>query len=78
MNEPNGLAQLTRSKKFWTGTTGMIVMIVAALSDIPQEQLQTMAASVTAIIMTMIAGQAHQDHAIAKNGGANSEVPAQD
>ena len=71
-DERVGLSGLIKSKKFWIGIIGMVIQLIAALigqsAEWSSEQQLALSGPLAGIIVTMIGGQAHQDHAIAKNG----------
>ena len=76
----HGIPKLMKSKRFWSMLIGLIVSIGAALHPDLQDNLQQLQPMILGIVGIAIGGYSVQDVAreLGKNGGANSEVPAQD
>ena len=61
MDNQTAPQKLARSKRFWSGIIGLVVIIVTAFVPELEENLNTIAPSVVGIVLTMIAGYSGQD-----------------
>ena len=80
MNEtqtrPRGLNGLFHSKRFWSSIIGIVVMIISAHVPSLEDNLQHIAPTIAAIVMTIIGGYSVQDAAREINtnqGGDNAD-----
>ena len=63
MDTRNAPQKLAKSKRFWTGITGLLVIVISAFIPQLENHLIAIQQSIVAIILTMIAGYSAEDAA---------------